>query len=84
MQIANSPAWGGIDMDAALANAEAINELDMLWVGCGTEDGIFNVNRLFSEHLTEAGIEHTFRNTPGAHTPIVWSRYLHEVVPQLF
>ena len=38
-QIANSPAWGGIDMDATLAaNADAINELDMLWVGCGTED----------------------------------------------
>jgi len=48
MQIATSPAWGGIDMDAALANADAINELDMLWVGCGTEDGLFNVNKLFS------------------------------------
>jgi hypothetical protein len=39
MQIANSPAWGGIDMDAARTNADAINELDTLWVGCGTEDG---------------------------------------------
>jgi enterochelin esterase family protein len=84
MQIANSPAWGGIDMDAALANADAINELDMLWVGCGTEDTLFNVNKQFSEQLTKAGIEHTFRSTPGAHTPAVWSRYLHEVAPQLF
>jgi len=84
MQIANSAAWGGIDMDATLANADAINELDMLWVGCGTEDGLFNVNKLFSEQLSEAGIDHTFRVTPGAHTPAVWSRYLHEVTPQLF
>jgi enterochelin esterase family protein len=84
IQIANSPAWGGIDMDAALANAGAINELDLLWVGCGTEDNLFNVNKLFSEQLTKAGIEHTFRSTPGAHTPAVWSRYLHEVAPQLF
>lgn len=84
MQIANNPDWGGIDMDAALSNANAINELDLLWVGCGTEDGLFSVNRLFSEQLTEAGVEHTFRNTPGAHTPAVWSRYLHEVAPQLF
>ena len=84
MQIADSPAWGGIDMDAALANAAAINELGMLWVGCGTEDSLFNVNKRFSDQLTEAGIEHTFRSTPGAHAPAVWSRYLHEVAPQLF
>jgi enterochelin esterase-like enzyme len=84
MQIANSPAWGGVDMDAVLANADAINELDMLWVGCGTEDTLFNVNKRFSEQLTAAGVEHTFRVTLGAHTPEVWSRYLHEVAPQLF
>jgi enterochelin esterase-like enzyme len=84
MQIANSPAWGGIDMEAALADAGSINELELLWIGCGTGDSLFNVNRQFAEQLTEAGIEHTFRSTPGAHTPAVWSRYFHEVVPQLF
>lgn len=84
MQIANSPAWGGIDMRAALANADAINELDLLWIGCGTEDSLFNVNKQFSNQLTEAGVEHTFRSTPGAHTPAVWSRCLYEVAPQLF
>jgi len=85
MQIANNPEWGGIDMEAALANAEKINEnLDLLWVGCGTEDTLFDVNRRFSEQLTEHGVEHTFRVTLGAHTAEVWSRYLHEVAPQLF
>jgi enterochelin esterase-like enzyme len=84
MQIADNPAWGGIDMAAALANAAAINELDLLWIGCGTEDSLFGVNEQFSERLTKAGVEHTFRGTPGAHTPAVWSLYLHEVAPQLF
>ncbi len=84
MQIANNPAWGGIDMAAALKNASALNELDLLWVGCGTEDTLFNVNVQFSAQLTSAGIEHTFRSTPGADTPAVWSRYLHEVAPLLF
>jgi enterochelin esterase family protein len=84
MQIANSPAWGGVDMDAALANVDAINELDMLWIGCGTEDSLFNANKQFSDQLTGAGIEHTFRITLGAHAPPVWSRYLHEIAPQLF
>jgi enterochelin esterase-like enzyme len=85
MQIANSPDWGGVDMDAVLArNVDAINELKLLWVGCGTEDTLFNVNQMFSNQLTEHNIEHAFRVTLGAHTPAVWSRYLHEVAPQLF
>ncbi|HUF72503.1 MAG TPA: alpha/beta hydrolase-fold protein [Gammaproteobacteria bacterium] len=85
MQIANSPAWGGIDMDATLAaNVDAINELDRLWVGCGTEDRLFDANKAFSEQLTEAGAEHVFRVTLGGHTMDVWQRYLHEVAPQLF
>jgi enterochelin esterase-like enzyme len=85
MQIANNPDWGGVDMEAVLANAEKINQsLDLLWVGCGTGDTLFNVNKTFSEQLTEHGVEHTFRVTLGGHTPEVWSRYLHEVAPQLF
>ena len=85
MQIANNRDWGGIDMAAALANAGAINGgLDLLWIGCGTEDTLFNVNKAFSEQLTEHGVEHTFRVTLGGHTAEVWSRYLHEVAPQLF
>ena len=84
MQIANSPAWGGIDMDAALAKASAINKLDLLWVGCGTEDTLFKANQTFSSQLSQRGVEHVFRVTLGAHTSEVWSRYLHEVAPQLF
>ena len=85
MQIANSPAWGGVDMNATLAaNAAAINRLDMLWVGCGTEDTLFGANKAFSEQLTAAGVEHAFRVTRGGHTMDVWQRYLHEIAPQLF
>jgi enterochelin esterase-like enzyme len=85
MQIANNTAWGGIDMEDVLADAGKINEsLDLLWIGCGTDDTLFNVNKAFSEQLTEHGVEHTFRVTLGGHTPDVWSRYLYEVAPQLF
>jgi enterochelin esterase-like enzyme len=85
MQIANNPDWGGIDMEAALANAGTINDaLGLLWIGCGTGDTLFNANKAFSEQLTAHGVEHTFRVTLGGHTPEVWSRYLHEVAPQLF
>lgn len=86
MQIANSPDWGGIDMEVTLtANADAINgNFDLLWVGCGTEDTLFDANATFSEQLTGHGIEHMFRVSLGGHTPEVWSRYLYELAPQLF
>ena len=71
-------------MEMVLRNDSAINELDLLWVGCGTEDTLFNANRAFSEQLTAHGVEHVFRVTLGDHSAPVWSRYLHEVAPALF
>lgn len=70
---------------AAVADASGVNHrLKLLWVGCGTADGAMARNREFSAFLTAAGITHTFRETPGAHTWIVWRRYLHELAPLLF
>jgi len=67
------------------ANARKVNDqLKLFWVGIGTEDpGLANAKRL-SEFLARAGITHTFRTIPGAHTWIVWRRFLHEVAPILF
>ena len=44
-------------------------ESSIEFLGCGTEDSLFTVNKQFSEQLTNAGIEHTFHSSPGAHTP---------------
>jgi len=58
--------------------------LRLLWVGCGTEDGAFTASKGFSEFLTTHNVTHTFRATDGAHTWMVWRRYLHEIAPLLF
>jgi enterochelin esterase-like enzyme/alkylhydroperoxidase family enzyme len=85
MGAANRPEFGGVDFDAVLADGDAVNaQLELLWIGCGTEDTLFESNRAFSEQLTGLGIEHTFRVTGGAHTMEVWQRYLYEFAPQLF
>jgi enterochelin esterase-like enzyme len=34
--------------------------------------------------LNGAGIDHTFRETPGAHTWIVWRQFLGEFAPRLW
>jgi len=67
------------------ANAGDVNgKLKLLWIGCGTEDSLFGASRNFSEWLTANGIKHTFRETSGAHTWMVWRRYLQEISPLLF
>jgi enterochelin esterase-like enzyme len=68
-----------------VANAnESNNKLKLLWVGCGTEDSLFGASKNFSEWLTANHIKHTFRETGGAHTWMVWRRYLNEISPLLF
>ncbi len=67
------------------ANAKGVNRsLDLLWLACGTEDGLYTPNKEFSDLLDRSGITHTFRTTTGAHTWLVWRRYLAEIAPQLF
>jgi enterochelin esterase-like enzyme len=68
-----------------IARPDAANKkLRLLWVGCGKEDGAFAASKGFSDFLREHGIAHTFRETSGAHTWMVWRRYLNEVSPLLF
>lgn len=67
------------------ANARKVDEqLDLLWIGSGTEDfAMAGANRL-AEFLSANGIAHTFRKTRGEHTWIVWRQYLKELAPLLW
>jgi enterochelin esterase family protein len=68
-----------------VADGKASNQqLRLLWVGCGKEDGIFDASKSFSEFLTQHDIRHTFHESSGAHTWMVWRRYLNEIAPLLF
>ena len=67
------------------AEPQAVNErLRLLWIGCGTEDTVFGATENFSKFLDEAKIKHVFKKSDGAHTWIVWRRYLREFAPLLF
>jgi enterochelin esterase family protein len=76
---------GGLDFKALIADSKQVNDrLKLLWVGCGTEDTLFNSNKEFDGLLTAGAVRHTFKVTAGAHTWQVWRRYLNEVAPLLF
>jgi enterochelin esterase-like enzyme len=71
------PQFPNLDVNAA-------KKLHVLWIACGTEDGLIKPNREFIAWLKTKGIEPTAIETPGMHTWLVWRRNLHAFAPLLF
>jgi len=68
-----------------LAEPESINEkLQLLWIGCGRQDFLFEANQKFIERLETDKIEHIGHITEGAHEWRIWRIYLNELAPLLF
>jgi enterochelin esterase family protein len=58
--------------------------LRLLWIGCGTEDFLLDANRKLEAWLTSKNVSFSKVETKGAHTWLVWRRYLADFVPLLF
>jgi enterochelin esterase-like enzyme len=64
--------------------AEANRKLNLLWIGCGKDDFLFEASQKLDATLTEHRIKHTYVASEGAHTFNVWRNYFHEFAPLLF
>ncbi len=65
-------------------DAGANKVLRLLWVACGTEDRLIENNRAFLAFLKVRQVNYKYVETAGAHTWMVWRRYLSEFAPLLF
>jgi enterochelin esterase-like enzyme len=65
-------------------NAKTGKQLDLLWIACGTEDGLIAPNRKLREWLKTKDVKAVEIETPGAHTWLVWRRNLAAFTPLLF
>ena len=75
----------GEEFEELLAEPKSINDkLDLLWIGCGRKDFLFEANQKFLERLKTGSIERVAHITEGAHEWRIWRRYLNEFVPLLF
>jgi enterochelin esterase family protein len=76
----------GDNFDQTFANVSAKNTADLrlLWIACGRDDGLLELNHKIRAWLTSKNIKHTDVDTSGAHTWLIWRRNLVEFVPQLF
>jgi enterochelin esterase-like enzyme len=72
------------DFPALDADAKANQQLRLLWIACGTEDRLIDGNRKLREWLIAKRVRHTFVETPGMHTWMVWRRNLADFSALLF
>ncbi len=75
---------GDFQKDFPTLDAKANQHLHLLWIACGTGDGLIKVNRNLREWLKTKGLKATEIETPGAHTWMVWRRNLAEFAQLLF
>jgi enterochelin esterase-like enzyme len=79
---------GGIsedfDADFPGLDAKANEKLRLLWIACGTDDGLIGLNRKVRAWLDSKGVHSTPIETPGAHTWMVWRRNLADFSGLLF
>jgi enterochelin esterase-like enzyme len=80
-----TPAADGEPITSLAANRDKTNKLiDLLWIACGKDDTALKGAKALHQSLEQAGIEHTYLETEGAHHWRVWRRYLRDVAPVLF
>jgi enterochelin esterase-like enzyme len=63
---------------------KAARELELLWVSCGNEDGLFNISAGVHDYLAAQKVPHTWYVDSGAHTFPVWKNDLYHFASLLF
>jgi enterochelin esterase family protein len=70
---------------AGLNGAKLNSEMRLLWIACGTEDGLIGTNRQFKDWLASKDVHMTYLEIPGlAHVWSLWRQNLAEFAPLLF
>jgi enterochelin esterase-like enzyme len=64
--------------------ARATAMLDVLWVSCGDEDGLFNISEGVHNYLEANGVPHIWQIDVGAHTFPVWKNDLYHFSTLIF
>lgn len=90
----NQFAWigafssGGIseefDKEFPGLDSKAAQQPRLLWIACGTDDRLIDINRKFRAWLASKSIQHVDIETPGRHAWPVWRRNLTEFSSLLF
>lgn len=67
-----------------LPDTEAAKELRLLWLSCGTKDGLFGISQSFHGYLKDQNIPHTWHVTDHAHDATEWKQALYYFLQNVF
>ena len=70
---------GGRDDLFALASKLKENKPE-LFIWCGTEDFLYNMNTAFRDHLEDINYPHVYTETPGFHDWLFWEREIRNAI----
>lgn len=76
----NTMAPAELVKDPAMAAAD----LELLWISCGDEDGLFDISEGVHDYLVENGVPHIWHIDSGGHTFPVWKNDLYHLSTLLF
>jgi len=66
-------------------DARSNGQIKLLWIACGTADGLIGVNRQFKAYLDSKGVKATFKEVPDlGHVWPLWRQNLADLAPLLF
>jgi len=71
------------DIDAKLQGVKKAG-YKLYWIGCGSEDFVYEMAKSLDAALKRNGLEHTFHVTTGGHTWANWRIYLNTFAQLLF
>jgi enterochelin esterase family protein len=77
------PDWETVHL-ADLGNASLKKGTKLLWLATGVDDRLIANTRTTVALLKKHGFQPEFKETPGAHTWLVWRDYLRAFAPRLF
>jgi enterochelin esterase-like enzyme len=79
---------GGMNPDFAAVypavGATTNNQLRLLWLACGEQDGLLGINQKLDAWLTAKGVRHSWTQIPGAHSFRTWRPLLVQFTSLLF
>lgn len=67
-----------------MSDLENLREIKLLWLSCGTKDGLFGISQKFHRELVESEVEHVWHVTDGGHDPVEWKEALYHFLQLAF
>jgi len=81
----NTKQFGGLSNSSLLPDPDAAKEkLKLLWLGCGSKDGLIRVSQGVHKYLKEQEITHVWHVDGNAHDDTEWANNLYLFVQQVF